>query len=134
MHDSIVVSKLYLVKYGRWHWGLCKVMSSVSIWQDQMEEGSNFWQVLLIAECPWDSILVVFISRFLRMDGKTSIMFMIGKYSKYGIFIVTPILCSSKIVAGLFYKHIMNNFWYFEWSWCYIYCLVLDYFVQNDGY
>jgi len=44
------------------------------------------------------------------VEGKTSIMVMVYRFSKYSIFIVAPKLCSSEIAIDLFYINVVKFF------------------------
>lgn len=67
-------------------------------------------QPLLVAERPWASVSMYFISRFSKVDGKPSIMVVGDKFSKYAVFIAAPTLCSLEITAELFYKFTVKSF------------------------
>lgn len=56
---------------------------------DMMEQKkeARLLQSQPIVECPWVSIPMDFISRFPKTDGETSIMVLVDRFSKYGIFI-----------------------------------------------
>ena len=51
-----------------------------------------------------------FISGFPKVDDKASIMVVVNRFSKYSIFIAAPELCSSEVVADLFYKDMVKYF------------------------
>ena len=76
----------------------------------ERKKEAGLLQPLPIAEHPWASVSMDFISGFPRVDGKASIMVVVDRFSKYGICIAAPTLCSSEIAVELFYKHVVKNF------------------------
>lgn len=75
----------------------------------ERKKEAGLLQPLPIAVRPWASVLMDFISGFPK-DGKASIMVMVDRFSKYGIFVAAPTLCSSEVAVELFYKHVVKNF------------------------
>ena len=63
-----------------------------------MLEKSRFVQPLPILERPWLSVSMDFISRFPKVDGKTSIMVVVDRFSKYSIFIAASELCHLRLL------------------------------------
>ena len=72
------------------------------------EEG--LLQPLSVPERPCLSVNMDFISGFPKVDGKASIMVVVDRFSKYSVFLVAPELCSSEVVADLFYKYLVKYF------------------------
>ena len=67
-------------------------------------------QPLPVPETSWLSVSMDFISRFPKIDGKTSIMVVVDRFSKYSVCIAAPELCSSEVAADLFYKYMVKYF------------------------
>ena len=63
-----------------------------------------------VPERSWLSVSMDFISGFPKVDGKSSIMVVVDRFSKYSVFIAAPVLCSSEVAAELFYKHVVKYF------------------------
>jgi hypothetical protein len=51
-----------------------------------------------------------FIVRFLKVDGINTVMVVVDKFTKYVVFVVAPIVCTTKVVAGLFYQNVVKYF------------------------
>lgn len=51
-----------------------------------------------------------FIVRFLEVDGINTIMVVIDKFTKYVVFVAAPIMCTTKVVARLFYQNVVKYF------------------------
>ncbi|KAL0290535.1 UNVERIFIED_CONTAM: hypothetical protein Scaly_2667600 [Sesamum calycinum] len=67
-------------------------------------------QPLPVQEGPRKSISMDFISDFPKVNGMASILMVIDSFSKYGIFMVGPHVCSTETVAELFFKNITKYF------------------------
>ncbi|XP_070054201.1 uncharacterized protein [Nicotiana tomentosiformis] len=70
----------------------------------------SFPQPLLVPEYLWASVSIDFISGHPKVEGKASIMVVVDKFSKYGIFVAAPTICSSEVADELFYKHVVKHF------------------------
>jgi hypothetical protein len=51
-----------------------------------------------------------FIVRFLKVDGINTVMVVVDKFTKYIVFVVAPTVCTTKVVAGLFYQNVVKYF------------------------
>ncbi|KAG6533506.1 hypothetical protein ZIOFF_007381 [Zingiber officinale] len=80
--------------------------------QDKTErkKEAGLLQPLPIPEKPWVSVSMDFISGFPKVDGMSSIMVVVDRFSKYAIFIAAPSACSSDVAAELFYRHVVKFF------------------------
>ncbi|KAG6526884.1 hypothetical protein ZIOFF_008971 [Zingiber officinale] len=80
--------------------------------QDKTErkKEAGLLQLLPIPEKPWVSVAMDFISGFPKVDDMSSIMVVVDRFSKYGIFIVAPSACPSDVAAELFYRHVVKFF------------------------
>ena len=64
-------------------------------------------QPLPVPEWLWLSVSMDFISGFPNVDGKSSIMVVVDRFSKYVVFVAAPVLCLSEVAADLFYKYMV---------------------------
>ena len=64
---------------------------------------------LPIPECPWNSISMDIIETLLTSDSSDSILVIIDRLTKQGIFIPTTIHCTSEDLATLFILHIFSK-------------------------
>ena len=48
--------------------------------------------------------------RFLEVDGINTVMVVIDKFTKYVVFVVALTVCTTKVVAGLFYQNMVKYF------------------------
>ncbi|KAG6479323.1 hypothetical protein ZIOFF_062786 [Zingiber officinale] len=80
--------------------------------QDKTErkKEAGLLQPLPIPEKPWVSVSMDFISGFPKVDGMSSIMVVVDRFSKYAIFIAAPSACPSDVAAELFYRHVVKFF------------------------
>ncbi|KAG6515906.1 hypothetical protein ZIOFF_026344 [Zingiber officinale] len=80
--------------------------------QDKTErkKEAGLLQSLPIPEKPWVFVSMDFISGFPKVDDMSSIMVVVGKFSKYAIFIAAPSACPSDVDAELFYRHVVKFF------------------------
>ncbi|KAG6520213.1 hypothetical protein ZIOFF_017251 [Zingiber officinale] len=78
--------------------------------QDKTErkKEAGLLQPLPIPEKPWVSVSMDFISGFPKVDGMSSIMVVVDRFSKYAIFIAAPSACPSDVAAELFYRHVVK--------------------------
>lgn len=67
-------------------------------------------QPLPILERPFQSVSMDFISRFPKVDGKTSIFVVVDTFSKYEIFIACLNACPTDIAANLCFKYVVKYF------------------------
>lgn len=80
--------------------------------QDKVEQSktAELLEPLPIAEHPWESITLDFISALPTSEGCGSIMVVVDRFSKYGTFIPVPRDCTAEEAGRLFFKH-MAKYW-----------------------
>lgn len=78
--------------------------------QDEVEnkQPAGLLEPLPVAERPWNSITMDFISALPKSDGFGSIMVVIDRFSKYGTFIPCPKDCTAEEAARLFFKNVVK--------------------------
>ena len=64
---------------------------------------------LPIPEHPWNSISMDFIETLLTSDGSDSILVIVDRLTKQGIFILTTIHCTSEDLATLLILHVFSK-------------------------
>lgn len=47
---------------------------------------------------------------FLKVDGINTVMVIVDKSTKYVMFVAAPTVCTTKVVAGLFYQNMVKCF------------------------
>ncbi|KAL0302203.1 UNVERIFIED_CONTAM: RNA-directed DNA polymerase [Sesamum angustifolium] len=67
-------------------------------------------QPLSIPEVLWQSISMDFISGFLKVNGMASVLVVVDRFSKYGIFIVAPHACPAETTIESFFKNVTKYF------------------------
>ena len=67
-------------------------------------------QPLPIPKKPWVSVSMDFIDGFSKVEGMASIFMVVDRFSKYGIFIPAPMMCTAKMIVELFHKHVVKYF------------------------
>ena len=67
-------------------------------------------QPLPIVEKPWVSIFMDFISGFPKIEGMSSIMMVIDRFSNYAVFVPVPEVCPVEIAADVFYRYVVKHF------------------------
>ncbi|KAL0380935.1 UNVERIFIED_CONTAM: hypothetical protein Sangu_0157800 [Sesamum angustifolium] len=65
---------------------------------------------LPIPEVPWQSISMDFISGFPKVNVMASVLVVVDRFSKYGIFIVAPHACPAETTTELFFKNVTKYF------------------------
>lgn len=80
--------------------------------QDKSEKkkAAGLLQPLPIPEKPWQSASMDFIGGLPKVDGMSSIMVVVDRFSKYAIFIPAPRACPADVAAELFFKHVVKYF------------------------
>ena len=63
---------------------------------------------LPIMERPWESVIMDFTIGLTKSEGHGSIIMVVDKFSKYTMFIATPIDCTIEEMSRLFLKHIVK--------------------------
>ncbi|KAL0307163.1 UNVERIFIED_CONTAM: Transposon Ty3-I Gag-Pol polyprotein [Sesamum radiatum] len=67
-------------------------------------------QPLPILEVPWQSISMDFVLGFPNVNGIASVLVVVDRFSKYGIFIDAPHACPAETAAELFFKNVTKYF------------------------
>ena len=77
---------------------------------DEVEKrkGAGLLQPLPMPNGPWESLSMDFITRFPKVDGFTSIMIIVGRFSKYASFVLMPKECATELTAKFFMKNIVK--------------------------
>ncbi|KAK4403123.1 RNA-directed DNA polymerase [Sesamum angolense] len=83
------------------------VMTCLVCQLDKVErkKEARLLQPLSIPEVLWQSISMDFISGFLKVNGMASVLVVVDRFSKYGIFIVVPHACPAETTVELFFKN-----------------------------
>ena len=78
--------------------------------QDKVEQAkpAGLLEPLPVAERPWESVTMDFISALPKSDGCGSIMVVVDRFSKYGTFIPATKDCKAEEAARLFLKHVVK--------------------------
>ena len=75
----------------------------------QRHKPYGLFKQLPIPEHPWNSISMDFIETLPTSDGSNSILVIVDRLTKQGIFILTTIHCTSKDLATLFILHVFSK-------------------------
>ena len=80
--------------------------------QDKVEKKKEaaLLQSLPIPKRPWVSVSMDFIGGFPKVDGMSSVMVVVDRFSKYAVFIAAPLTCPSDVAATLFYRYVVKYF------------------------
>ena len=80
--------------------------------QDKTEKkkAAGLLQPLPIPDRPWQSASMDFINGLPKVDGISSIMVVVDRFSKYAVFIPAPHACPADVAAELFFKHVVKYF------------------------
>ncbi|KAL0310177.1 UNVERIFIED_CONTAM: Transposon Ty3-I Gag-Pol polyprotein [Sesamum calycinum] len=76
----------------------------------ERKKEAGLLQSLPIPEVPWQSISMDFILGFPKVNGMASVLVVVDRFSKYGIFIVAPHACPAETTVELFFKNIAKYF------------------------
>ena len=78
--------------------------------QDKIEQNlpAGLLDPLPIPSRPWESISMDFIVGFPKVDGFGSIMVVVDRFSKYGVFIPATKNCPAEEAAQLFFKNVVK--------------------------
>ncbi len=78
--------------------------------QDKIEQQSpgGLLEPLPIAERPWDSVTMDFISALPKSEECGSIIVVVDRFSKYATFIAAPTDCTAEEAARLFIRHVVK--------------------------
>ncbi|KAK4382366.1 hypothetical protein Sango_2878300 [Sesamum angolense] len=76
----------------------------------ERKEEAGLLQPLSIPEVPWQSVLMDFISGFLKVNGMAFVLAVVDHFFKYGIFIAAPHACPAETAAELLFKNVTKYF------------------------
>ncbi|KAL0302197.1 UNVERIFIED_CONTAM: Transposon Ty3-I Gag-Pol polyprotein [Sesamum angustifolium] len=76
----------------------------------ERKKEAGLLQTLPIPEVPWQSISMDFVSGFPKVNGLASVLVVVDRFSKYGIFIVAPHACPAETATELFFKNVTKYF------------------------
>ncbi|KAL0368286.1 UNVERIFIED_CONTAM: Transposon Tf2-12 polyprotein [Sesamum calycinum] len=76
----------------------------------ERKKEAGLLQPLPIPEVPWQSVSMDFITGFPKVNGMASILVVVDRFSKYGIFIAAPHACPAETAAELFFKNVTKYF------------------------
>ncbi|KAL4572161.1 hypothetical protein LXL04_018930 [Taraxacum kok-saghyz] len=78
--------------------------------QDKVEQSkpAGLLEPLPVAERPWESVSLDFISALPTSEGSGSILVVVDRFSKYGTFIPAPKDCTAEEAGRLFFKHFVS--------------------------
>ncbi|CAH9133677.1 unnamed protein product [Cuscuta epithymum] len=80
--------------------------------QDKTEKRkeAGLLQPLPIPSRPWQSVSMDFISGFPKVGGMSTILVIVDRFSKYGVFVAAPDSCPAEVTAELFFKNVVKPF------------------------
>ncbi|KAL0438705.1 UNVERIFIED_CONTAM: Transposon Ty3-I Gag-Pol polyprotein [Sesamum latifolium] len=76
----------------------------------ERKKEAGLLQPLPIPEGPRQSVSMDFITGFPKVNSMASILIVVDRFSKYGIFIVAPYACPTETAAELFFKYVTTYF------------------------
>ena len=107
------VERMYALQYHVYFWpkmeddieAFVKTCHVCQIVKTKCKNEASLLQPLPVPEGPWLSVSMDFIFGFLKVDGKTSIMVVVDRFSKYSIFLLhlnfghqkLPLICSTNM-------------------------------------
>ena len=77
--------------------------------KSQLHKPYGLLKQLPIPKCPWNSISMDFIETLLTSSGHDSILIIVGRLTKQGIFIPTTINCTSEDLAIICIMHVFSK-------------------------
>lgn len=80
----------------------------------EMKKVIGLPQPLPILEKPWESISMDFITGFPKVRDFKSIFVIMGRFSKYSVFIPTLDACPVEEATRLFFSHVVEHLGYLE--------------------
>ena len=85
-------------------------METCLVWQDKIDKAkvAGLLEPLPVPTRPWESISMDFITPLPKVGEYETILVIIDRFSKYVTFIPTTKLCSTKLMAQLFFKYIVK--------------------------
>ncbi|CAA0826951.1 Unknown protein [Striga hermonthica] len=112
------VERMYALMMRKFYWP--KMLDDVEsyVWtclvfqQDKTEKKkeAGLLQPLPIPDKPFQSLSLDFIGGFPKVKGMASVLVIVDRFSKYGIFIAAPGACSADLAAELVFKHVVKYF------------------------
>ncbi|KAK4397896.1 hypothetical protein Sango_1265100 [Sesamum angolense] len=87
------------------HPGIDKMLALLAgqYYWPKMEEDAEAYE-------PWQSVSMDFILGFPKVNDMASVLVVVDRFSKYGIFIATPHACPAETTAELFFKNVTKYF------------------------
>ena len=70
----------------------------------ERKKSAGLLEPLPVPEKPWVSASMDFISGLPKVNGMSSIMIVVDRFSKYAVFVPAPHACPADVAADLFYK------------------------------
>ncbi|XP_049410573.1 uncharacterized protein LOC125873753 [Solanum stenotomum] len=74
----------------------------------EQRQSGGLLELLLVAECPWDSVTMDFMTSLLKSDRYGTIMVVVDRISKYATFMPATVGSTAKEVAQLFFKNVVK--------------------------
>ncbi|CAA0828421.1 Unknown protein [Striga hermonthica] len=112
------VERMYALMMRKFYWP--KMLDDVESYvrtclvcqQDKTEKKkeAGLLQPLPIPDKPFQSLSLDFIDGFPKVKGMASVLVIVDRFSKYGIFIAAPGTCSVDLAAELVFKHVVKYF------------------------
>ena len=89
----------------------CYVQTCLVCQQDKVEQRQPGvpLEPLTVAERPWESVTMDFITCLPKSDGYGTIMVVVDMFLKYATFMLATAGCTTKEAAKLFFKHVVKN-------------------------
>ena len=78
--------------------------------QDKVEQRhpGGLLEPLAVADLPWESITMDFITSLPKSNGLGTIMVVVDRFSKYATFMPSTVGCTAKEAAQLFFKNVVK--------------------------
>ncbi|KAK2981476.1 hypothetical protein RJ640_021917 [Escallonia rubra] len=74
----------------------------------ERKKKAGLLQLLSIANRPWESVSLDFITGLLKVEDLGTILVVVDRFSKYASFITTPKYCSAEDTTQLFFKYVVK--------------------------
>ena len=76
----------------------------------EWKNGACLLHPLSIPEIPWQCLSMDFIVGFPKVQGYQSVLVVVGRFSKYAVFILAPHECFVEEAARLFFSKVVKHF------------------------
>ena len=76
----------------------------------ERKKEAGLLQPLHVAEKPWVSVSMDFISGFPKVNGLSSVLVVVDRFSKYAVFVAAPHPCTAENTADLFFRNVVKYF------------------------